>query len=405
MSKAAQQQQAAPTGNGAPASSRPSEPEGAMNTRQAASALEDLLTDDGHSPDHGSSRRDQDDPENSHRDDEDTDDDNIVDQIRDTLDDDASDDVDDDSDTSDEDTDDDDADDDSDDSDTDDDTIQTFDELAEALEMDTDELKALKLSFKAAGENVTLPIEEIVAGYQKDSDYRRQTAELAEERREFQATARQQTESFVQESTVLAQVMGNIEASITQSLNSPEMQALRASDPGEWTARQTEAEKRLNGLRNFSAQAAQQYQKFTTDAQKAFLQEQGRRLNADPDVDWNAETMKEVSEGIMSFGFEEKELPNIMDARLVKPTLELIALRKEVAELRAQKTKGKAAASKIKTDTPKITVKPGSKKRGGIKRSDLQKAKDKVRRTAKAGGRENLKAAASAIEQMLVPSE
>lgn len=386
-----------PSGFGAAGGAKPVEPEGAItNLRDASSQLEALLDDDGNSPDHDVSARDQvdDDLDNGDADD------SRNPPVKDVVDDDDSDtdDHDDDDDTSD---DNDDSDDDSDDSDEDEPELSTLDELAEALEMEADDLKDLKVTFNAAGEQVTVPISEIISGYQKDSDYRKQTAALAEERNTFTSTVKTQQETYTRQSTVLAQVLMNIENSIKSAVKNPDMDALRQSDPAEWNARVTEANARLGNLEQLRNAASDNFKKFQMEAKKAFLQTQGQILQKDVEG-WGDEKLKVAQDVMRSYGFSDEEIPEIADARLIKAALAFDAVMKENAALKEQKAKGKKAATKVKEKVPK-TLKPGTRAKAKSKRPNFDKAKRRLK--ANPVGKANTQAAADAIEQLLVKVE
>lgn len=382
-------QTATPSGHSAPPSAAPVEPQGAINVRDAASQLEALLDDDGNSPDHDVSARDQ------VRDDLDTGDADQDDRnppVEDVTDDD------DDSDTLDLDGDDDTSDI-NDDPDTDDAEPLTFDQLAEELEVEPDDLKKLTISFNAAGEQVTLPLEEVIKGYQKDSDYRKSTAALAEERKTFTSTVKTQQETYTHQSTVLAQVMGTIENSIRNQVNSPQMQALRESDPSEWNARITEANQRLGNLNQLRQSASENFKKFQSDAQIAFLQTQGQILEKDVEG-WGQEKLDAAQNVMRNYGFSDEEIPQIADARLIKAALAFDDVMKENAALKEQLAKGKKAAKRVKAEVPK-TLKPGSRKTARGSKPNFQKAKERLRRTPT--GKANTLAAAAAIEHLLTP--
>ncbi len=386
------------SGRGAPSSASPQEPEGALNVRDAASQLSELLSDDGRSPgDDGSGKhaRDQVDGDDLDNGDDDDGRNPPVEDDAELDDDSDTDDLDEGDDTSDDNDDPDESDDDDDDSG---DEITTIEALSEALEMEQDDLKKLTLTFKAAGEDVTAPLSEIIAGYQKDSDYRKNTAALAEERKTFTNTVKTQQDTYTQQSTVLAQVIGSFENGIKKRLQSDEMAALRTSDPSEWNARMIEANNQLTGLQQMRTAASADFEKFKEGTKRAFLKTQGEILAKDV-PDWGAEKLDIAQNVMKNYGFSDDEIPEIADARLIKAALAFDEMSKELAALKEQKAKGKRAATKVKEKVPK-TLKPGSKGKAKSKRPNFDNAKRRLK--ANPTGKRNTAAAADAIEQLLV---
>jgi len=86
----------------------------------------------------------------------------------------------------------------------------------------------------------------------------------------------------------------------------------------------------------------------------------------------------------------------VFDHRLVRGAIELAALRAEVEELRALKTKASKTAKRVKKDVPKL-AKPGKQRRrgAGLKRSNVAKLRERARKSG------NVRDAAKVIETML----
>ena len=273
--------------------------------------------------------------------------------------------------------------------------IETLAEFAEALEVPLDELKEqIKHSFTAAGEELTVTLAELEKGYQKDADYRRSTAKLAEERKAAEYQFQQRLQQYEQNNHLLAQQLNIAERLVAAELEDPRLMELRQRDPAEWTARREEIGQRLGALRQARQQAAQHYQSFV---EQTLAQTRDAELNALQSAvsDFNPEKRAAARETLASLGLTAEEVSNIMDHRLVVGAIELAELRKEVAELRKLKESAQNTVKRVKKEVPKLQ-KPGKARSSRpVKRDNVAK----LRERAKKSGR--VEDAAKVIEQFL----
>ncbi len=280
--------------------------------------------------------------------------------------------------------------------DTDTGAINTLAELADALEMPIEDLQAnLTHSFRAAGEDVTVNLGELVAGYQKDADYRRQTSELAEQRRQAEQDYDNRMRQFEQQHVLTAGMMTSMEQMLQNEFNSDDLAKLRQTDPAEWSARREEIGQRWNQLQQARNNAAQQYDTFYTQQQKELREREVKSL-IERMPDFGDEHKQTARKAMGSLGYNDQEISNIFDHRLVLGALELASLRQEVEQLRAEKANAKQAVKRVKKTIPKLQ-KPGRGKikgRGAITRDNVEKLR---RRAAKTGTVED---AAKVIETM-----
>ena len=278
--------------------------------------------------------------------------------------------------------------------------IETLSELAEALELPIEELtQQLTHTFRAADEDVTVTLEELTKGYQKDADYRRSTGKLAEERRQLEAQHTARMTAFEQENALMAQQLNAVEGLFLQQLESPELNAnsdLRKRDPAEWTARREEIGNTIGQLRQARQMAAQRYQQFQ---QNALLEMRDREMTALTDrlPEFGEKERTATRDAITSLGYTPDEISNIFDHRLILGALELSALRAEVKQLRDEKAKAKDTVKRVKKDIPKIT-KPGKQRLQTKKGIDAERIARLKQRAAKSGTVED---AAAYIETLL----
>lgn len=274
--------------------------------------------------------------------------------------------------------------------------IQTLEQLAEALELDLDELSAtLKHRFKAAGEEVEVTLAELVKGYQKDADYRRSTARLAEERRTFEQQARERAEQFVRMEHAAAQQIGLAEQIFANMLNSPKLAQLRETDPAEWAAQRDEIGRVIGFLQQARQQAAAQYEAWRND-QLAQLRDREMAALREAVPDWGENHRLEVRKTLADLGFSDSEIGQVFDSRLIRGALELSTLRAENERLKQRIAKAEETAKRVKREVPKMQ-KPGKPRQqsAGVARSNVAKLRDRLRKTG------DVRDAAAIIQHMI----
>lgn len=273
--------------------------------------------------------------------------------------------------------------------------IETLSQLAEALELDVDELSAtLKHKFKAAGEEVEVTFAELVKGYQKDADYRRSTARLAEERRALEQQTRQRNEDYVRSQHVAAQQIGLAEQLFTNMLNSPQLAALRESDPAEWAARRDELGQTVQWIQQQRQQAAAAYNDWHAK-NLAELRDREMKALREAVPDWGENQRLEVRKTLGDLGYSDDEVAGLFDSRLIRGALELSTLRAENQKLKDRIAKAEASAKRVKKELPKFQ-KPGKQRsQSPVKRTNLQKLRGRLRQSG------DVRDAAAIIEQMM----
>lgn len=228
----------------------------------------------------------------------------------------------------------------------------------------------------AGGKKEKVKLSDLRAGYMKDADYRRKTAEVAEQRR----TAEQLSQHFQQKLQTAANQLDVHLASLHSTLiGSQPKPELIDSDPQEFLRQQAEYQQRVAQY-----QAAMQHRQAIGSEQEAERQrlqreyaqgESQRLLEALPawreEKTRNAET-KQVAEYLSSIGYTPDELNQLVDHRAL-----LVA--RDAAKYRAQQ------AAKAKQAPPAVgkTVKPGAARSDTSTKSAYQEALAKARKTGR----------------------
>ena len=273
--------------------------------------------------------------------------------------------------------------------------ISNLAELAEALEMPIDDLKgALQHTFKAAGVEHTVTLGELEKGYQLQADYDRSKKALTEQRDAWKAEHNAQLENFQQQSTMMASAMQSAEQAVIAEFNSPAMEALRSSDPAEWAARMREGEIKLNNMRAMRQNAADQYMRTMQDQHQRFLAQEGQKL-LDTVDGWGDEKLKDAVDTVKTLGFNDNEVLDIVDSRLIKAALELRTLREENAKYKAQFDKATKSVKQVKAEVPKTVTAGKVRGAASVARTNVAKLKNRLAKT------HNVRDAAKLIETLM----
>lgn len=174
---------------------------------------------------------------------------------------------------------------------------------------------------KVDGQEIQVKQSELLAGYQRDSDYRNKTKEVSEQRRAVEA----ERQSVVQERNTALQVIERFQTELGQMLQpNVDWNQLAASDPAEYVrqkhiydtnlARYNQAEHAKQLMHQQSQQElVQNYQSYVK-AEKEQLKQ------ALPD--WKDETKfqagkEQLKEFLRGYGYNDKEIGTVADHRMV----------------------------------------------------------------------------------------
>lgn len=271
--------------------------------------------------------------------------------------------------------------------------FSSIQELAEALEISPEDFLAnFKGKIKVNGEEDEVSLAEALNGYQRQADYQRKTAEVAEQRREFEAAVEQTQAELAQRNQIAQASLQAAENVLMQEFAGIDWQQLEQDDAGTAALYKQKFAQRQNEIQGYQqalmAQqqqeqmlAAQQYEQ----AQKAFIaQEREALTKAAPD--WNEDTDKQVATYLKDYGFRPEEIGQLVDHRQ--------ALLVQKAMLYDQQQKSvEVAKAKVKP-LPKM-LKPNSKQNQRKPTEKLDKLRGKLKRSGSVND-----AAAMLLERM-----
>ena len=159
---------------------------------------------------------------------------------------------------------------------------------------------------KVDGEDLQVTLEEALAGYQRDSDYRKKTMSVAESRKEVEAKAAS-IDAKLQE----------LDSFIKRKEDDTDWESLRRDDPGEYLKRKED----LEAVKAATEKARNERNAELTELQQANVSTQSAKLAEVMGGDnWTQEQrnvdMKAASEYLTNIGITEAEMPTIVDHRL-----------------------------------------------------------------------------------------
>lgn len=276
-------------------------------------------------------------------------------------------------------------------------TLETIDDVAQALGVDPNDLLAnLKMRIKVNGEERLVSLKEAQTGQQLEADYRRKTSELAEQRRAIEQEQQQRAALFQQQMAESAAALQAAEQSLLAEFSTPAMQELRTRAPAEWTARIMEGQARMAALQQARQSAVTQWQQ----QQQTVAQEQQRQLqhllateqealSTKLGNTWSGDTKQKLASFLMNeYGFSADDVGRVYNHRLILLALDAMKGKESAAKANEVKQKVKAA--------PPVMQKPGKPvSKVQVERNKLAALKSAARNSGK------MRDAAAVIERLL----
>lgn len=265
----------------------------------------------------------------------------------------------------------------------------------EVIDEDSDEEQSF-LKLKIDGEEIEKPLDEVISLAQQGADYTKKTQEVAEQRKaleEYAQTIQVQEQQLRQQAELQQALLGELAQITAIDQQLAEFQAIDWNQLSENDF--VEAQKLFftqNKLQNQRVALVQQLeskQQQITQAQQQALSQRiakGKEILAKEIPNWSPDTSKAIiSAGKEFYGFSDEEMASVLDPRHVKVLHDAMQWRK----LQANST------VKNKVSTAKPVIKPGAKDVKKQVSSDIQKARDALRKTGKSDFAQQL------IERML----
>lgn len=249
-------------------------------------------------------------------------------------------------------------------------------DLVEEPEQQTDKEMPTTYKVKVNGQELEVPLDELIAGYQKDSDYRQKTAEVAEQRRQADAQRQQAEAEIAQAMRVTSQASLVLQSELAQ-FNNVNWQQLAYEDPAQYVALKAQYDGKIQQLQQAQWQHEQlaQIENQHKQQQRAEYYASQQQALLDKLPAWkDAAVAKAESESIKSylkdFGLSEDEINGISDSR------EVVLARKAMLydQLMAKQPQAMAKVNQA----PQRVEKPGAGTRPADQRTSAMKQLSKT---------------------------
>ena len=235
---------------------------------------------------------------------------------------------------------------------------------------------------KVGKEEVEVPLDELLKGYSRTSDYTRKTQEVAEARKAVEAE-RQKIEEAARLRDTYAQRLQVIEQMLSQGEKGEDLAALKETDPIGYAvkvAEQSEREKQLAAVRAEQQRIAQQQQAEQQERLQAHLQAEALKLQeaipeiADPAKGQAIKT--DIRNYAKKIGFTDQELAQVYDSRAVTALYKAMQYDKLIS--------GKAEATKKVAQAPRM-MRPGTSTPEARETQEGKKLREQLRKSGSKG--------------------
>ena len=170
---------------------------------------------------------------------------------------------------------------------------------------------------KVAGQEFEVTLDELRNGYSRDSDYRRKTEELSNERKNFYSQSEKQRQDYSQKLKEVNELMSVAQEQLNTEISSSDLEALYDEDPAQAARIEHRLRKKQEKL-NSAFQKAQSEQKQQFDG---YLQSEKTKLvNNIPDFadPGKASTLKNnMRSHLAKYGFNDSEIAQVYDHRIL----------------------------------------------------------------------------------------
>ena len=210
------------------------------------------------------------------------------------------------------------------------DTFESVADLAEALDMKTDEfLESIKQTVKINGEEMEVNLKDLTAGYQMEQDYRRKTTELSEQRKGFEAEKEQSASQIQAKFQEAEAISANLEQQLMGEYNNIDWNQLEMQDREEWLVQRQKFSERAQQLETTKTQIQSELQQRNEQTQAQHQQEFQEHLTKENEAllaaipEWSDNDVRgaevtEMTDYLKSYGFSEEESNQIFDHRIMR---------------------------------------------------------------------------------------
>jgi len=228
---------------------------------------------------------------------------------------------------------------------------------------------------KVQGQEMEVTLDELKAGYSRDSDYRQKTHSLSLEKKDFDEERNVLRQQYDMKLRELNEAIASAESLTRQQVDPAELQRLYEEDPSQAAKvdfQMRQQQDRINQAKVRAAEAAQtQYSSYLSEQRKLAMEKIPEF--ADPNKSDNFRSG--IKSTLKSYGFNENEISSVADHRFLMVIKDAMAYR----GLRNSKPIVEKKVSKA----PKV-IKPGTAKtESNSKRNEVRNKISKLKKSGR----------------------
>tara|TARA_Y100001963_G_scaffold107518_1_gene148674 strand:+ start:882 stop:1868 length:987 start_codon:yes stop_codon:yes gene_type:complete len=236
---------------------------------------------------------------------------------------------------------------------------------------------------KVNGQEIEVSLDELKAGYSRDSDYRQKTHTLGMEKRDLEAQKNSLRQSYDAKLTELNELIATADATVRQQQGSQDLQRLYDEDPTQAAKLDYELRQRqvqLDDMRTKAKQAqAKQYSEFL-EAQRELA---ATKIPEYSDPNKADQFKLSMRNSLRGYGFNDEEIGSLADHRF-------LMVAKDAMSYQSLKDKRPIVQKKV-ANAPKVVKSGVAKSSTSSGREQIRNKIGKVRKTG------NIHDASSAI--------
>jgi len=248
--------------------------------------------------------------------------------------------------------------------------LEETEETASEVEVEKPNLHQVKVQ----GQEMEVTLDELKAGYSRDSDYRQKTHSLSLEKKQFDEERNVLRQQYDMKLRELNEAIASAESLNRQQLDPAELQKLYEEDPSQAAKidfQFRQQNEKINQAKAKARQAAQaQYNQYLAE-QRRLAQERIPEFS-DPNKSDNFKSG--IKTTLKSYGFSDQEIGSLADHRMLMVIKDAMAYR----GLR----NSKPIVQKKVAKAPKV-IKPGVVKTDNSKRSEVRNRISKLKKSGR----------------------
>ena len=236
---------------------------------------------------------------------------------------------------------------------------------------------------KVNGQEIEVSLDELKAGYSRDSDYRQKTHSLGMEKRDLESQKNSLRQSYDAKLTELNELIATADATVRQRQGSADLQKLYEEDPSQAAKLDYQLRQQQMQLDSVKAKAREARAKQYSDFLETQKELAATKIPEYSDPNKADQFKMNMRNSLRGYGFSDEEIGSLADHRF-------LMIAKDAMSYKSLKDKRPIVQKKV-ANAPKV-VKPGVAKSSTS--SGREQIRNKIGKLRKSG---NINDASSAI--------